>query len=282
MTRALILLLCPLVAQAAEVDHSAHAAPEPAAQVDHSAHTAAPGDDNEQATQATVPLIDVSASSDAHAHVMSEHGASLNFLILGERFEQTDSDEALWELQGWLGYDYDKLWLKTEGEYDTESDATERSEVQLLYSRAIAPFWDVQAGLRRDEVSAESRTYATIGLMGLAPYWFEIDAAAFVSEAGDLSARLEAEYELRFTQKLLLQPRLELNYSFADDTELLLGEGVSEASFGLRLRYEWRRELAPYLGVEWARSYGSTAALLRAAGEERSDTRVVAGLRFWY
>ena len=154
--------------------------------------------------------------------------------------------------------------------------------MQLLYSRAIAPFWDLQAGLRHDDVDGAARAQAALGLMGLAPYWFELDAAAFISEDGDLSARFEAEYELRFTQRLLLQPRVELNYSFADTPELQIGKGFSEASFGLRLRYEVLREFAPYLGVEWTRAYGNTANLLRSAGVDAADTRVVAGLRFWY
>lgn len=253
-----LLLLCPASLLAAEHDHGAQ-------EVD--------------ASVSTEPSPDL---ADAHAHMLAEHGASLNFLVLGERVEQRDDDTQLWELQGWLGYDRDKMWLKTEGEYDTDANATEHGEVQLLYSRAIAPFWDVQLGLRHDDVGSDARSHVAIGLMGLAPSWFEIDAAAFISDAGDVSTRLEAEYELRFTQRLLLQPRLELNYSFGDDAAMQVGKGMSEASFGLRLRYEWRREFAPYAGVEWARAYGDTATLLRAAGDDSSDTRFVAGVRFWY
>lgn len=272
MKRASLLLLLPLAVNAAEHDHAAQA-------IDHTEHQAS----SPAEAGGLAPTQPAAVTEDeAHSHLMSEHGGSLNFLVLGERFEQGDDDSAVWELQGWLGYDYDKLWLKSEGEYDTQANRTERSEVQALYSRAIAPFWDLQAGLRRDDAGSEARTYGVIGLMGLAPYWFELDAAAFVSEQGKLSARLEAEYELRFTQKLLLQPRLELNYSFADDAQMRIGEGPGKASFGLRLRYEIRREFAPYLGVEWERAYGATAALLRAAGDEREHLRVVAGLRFWY
>ena len=291
MKRALGLLLVPFFAQAAEHDHSAHTAPVPApaathdhsapiaepAPVDHSAHTTA--------AQPAAPVVAVQPPPElaaSHAHMMAEHGASLNFLLIGERFEQSDEDTQAWELQGWLGYDRDKLWLKTEGEYDTKAHATEHSEVQLLYSRAIAPYWDLQAGLRRDDAGSSTRTHAVIGLMGLAPYWFELDAAAFISEDGELSTRFEAEYELRFTQKLLLQPRVELNYSFADAPAFAVGEGVSEVVLGLRLRYELRREFAPYLGVEWSRSFAGTATLLRATGRDREDTQIVAGLRFWY
>ena len=253
-----LMLLCPVALCAAEHDHGAQQNPVPVS---------------------TEPAPDL---AEAHEHMLAEHGASLNFLVLGERFEQRDDDTQLWELQGWLGYDRDKLWLKTEGDYDTDARSTEHSEMQLLYSRAIAPFWDLQMGLRHDRADGADRSHVALGFMGLAPSWFEIDAAAFISDAGDVSARLEAEYELRFTQRLLLQPRIELNYSFDDDASMQVGEGLDEASFGLRLRYEWRRELAPYLGLEWARAYGATASLLRAAGDDSSEARVVAGLRFWY
>lgn len=281
MKRALWLLLFPLAAQAAEPDHSAHtaAAPEPAPAVhDHSTN----------ATGTLVTPEPAPALAEAHEQLMPEHGDSLNYLVLGERFERTDDDALQWDLQAWLGYDRSKLWLKTEGEHASGAGDDDSSEVQLLYSRAVAPYWDLQGGVRRVRLRGEplrrdtTRSYAVLGVQGLAPYWFEVDAAAFMSEKGDLSARFEAEYELRFTQKLLLQPRLELNYSFADDPALGVGEGMSEASFGLRLRYELRREFAPYIGIEWSRAFGGTANLLRAAGEDQHESRIVGGLRFWY
>jgi copper resistance protein B len=215
--------------------------------------------------------------------LMQEHGGARTGLILGERFEYLpELDSLRWEGQGWYGSDLNKLWLKTEGEYDTETDDLERGEAQLLYSRAVAPYWDLQAGLRVDDGEGPRRHYAALGLMGLAPYWFELDLAAFLSERGDLSARLEAEYELRFTQRLILQPRLELDYDFADDPAAGIGQGVSEASLGLRLRYEWRREFAPYIGVERHEVHGGTAALFDAAGRDTQETSWVVGLRFWY
>jgi copper resistance protein B len=305
MKRALWLLLFPLAVHAAEhdhsaqipapasepaaVDHSAHT-PAPADPVDHSAHTPAPAEVDHSAHMPQAPDVAVErdnspAMQEARHMGLMMHGDSLNFLVLGERFEQLEDDGAtsrVWEAQGWLGYDHDKLWFKTEGAYDVDDDRTEHSEVQALYSRAVAPFWDMQLGLRRDDIGSAARHYAAFGMQGLAPYWFEVDAAAFVSEQGDVSARLEAEYELRFTQKLLLQPRLELNYSFADDQEFGVGQGFSETAFGLRLRYEIRREFAPYVGVEWSRAYGNTAMLLHAAGQDREELSVVAGLRFWY
>jgi copper resistance protein B len=265
MKRALCLLLFPLAAGAAEQDHSAHTAAAPAA-----------------APTVAVERDDSPAMQEARHMNMLMHGDSLNFLVLGDQFEHTDDDSLQWDLQGWLGYDRDRLWFKAEGAHATAAGAYDQGEVQVLYGRAIAPFWDLQLGLRRADAGRDSRTYAVLGVQGLAPYWFELDASAFISEEGDLSARFEAEYQLRFTQRVLLQPRFELDYSFADDPGFGVGEGVSEASFGLRLRYELRREFAPYIGVEWSRAFGGTADLLRLAGEERHESRVVAGLRFWY
>jgi copper resistance protein B len=272
MKRALWLLLLPLAANAAEHDHSATQAPAPA-EHDHSAH-AAPA--------VTVERDNSPAMQEARHMNMVMHGDALNFLVLGDRLEQTDDDALQWDLQGWLGYDRDRLWFKTEGEHATGTNADDHSEVQLLYGRAVSPYWDLQAGLRRDDAGSAARNYAVFGMQGLAPYWFELDAAAFISEQGDVSARFEAEYELRFTQRVLLQPRFELDYSFGDDPALGVGEGISEASFGLRLRYEVQREFAPYVGIEWTHAYGGTADLLRIAGEDSSESRVVAGVRFWY
>jgi copper resistance protein B len=231
-----------------------------------------------------LPALAHAAAEHDHATqtLMREHGESLNFLVLGERFEQSDADTRAWEIQGWLGYDRDKLWLKTEGEYDTNANETEHSEIQLLYSRAVAPYWDLQAGLRRDDSNTRARSDVVLGVQGLAPYWFEIDAAVFLSEHGDVSTRFEAEYELKLTQRLILQPGFELNYSLADDIDDIDGAGSNEMALGLRLRYELLRELAPYVGVEWSRAWDGSAARLRAAGRNEEETRIVAGLRFWY
>ncbi len=191
-----------------------------------------------------------------------------------------EGDESLlWDAQGWWGGDLSKLWWKSEG--DIEDGDVGDAELQLLYSRAITAFFDVQAGVRQD-LEPDSRTYAVLGLQGLAPYWFELDAAAFVSEEGDVSARLEAEYDLLLTQRLVLQPRAETEVAFEDDPERGLGSGFTGVDLGLRLRYEIRRELAPYIGVEWSRALGETADLVRAAGGEDETTALVAGVRIWF
>lgn len=220
----------------------------------------------------------------AHVNRMM-HGGMANWLLMGDRLEHArhDGRDVLqWEAQGWYGTDEHKLWVKTEGEYDRDASATEHAELHMLYSRPVAPYWDLQAGLRHDDGDAGTVSYATIGILGLAPYWFETDAALFLSESGKWSTRLEVEYELRFTQRLILQPRLEVNHAFSEDDAASVLEGFNETSFGLRLRYELRREFAPYVGVEWWRANGGAAADLRRAGQDDSESRIVAGLRLWY
>lgn len=192
------------------------------------------------------------------------------------------SDLLVWDLQGWIGGDFDKLWLKSEGEYLSEEGAFEAAELQALYSRAISPFFDFQVGVRHDFEPRPTRTFGVIGVQGLAPYWFEIDAAAFISDDGDVSARLEAEYHLLITQRFVMQPRAELNFAVQDVAELGIGSGLSSAEIGLRMRYEIKREIAPYVGVSWERLVGATADLGREEGENISSASFVVGIRLWY
>lgn len=201
--------------------------------------------------------------------------------LQADRFEYAEAADALvWDLQGWVGDDYHKIWAKAEGEY--ADSAAEESEIQLLYSRAWTAFFDWQAGIRYDADPSPSRTQLVLGLQGLAPQWFEIDAAFFLSEDGDLSGRIEAEYDLLLTQRLVLQPRFELEASANDVSELGIGSGIGSAEIGLRLRYEWHRKFAPYIGVNWTRLYGRSADLVTAAGDDASDTSVILGVRLWY
>ncbi len=200
-----------------------------------------------------------------------------------DQFEWQDAEGAdalSWDAQAWFGKDLHKLWIKTEGEFI--DGQAEDAEVQLLYSRAIAPYWDLQAGWRRDIRPSPERDWFALGVKGLAPYFFEIDAQLFVGEAGRLGARFKAEYELLFTQRLVLTPELELNWYSGDDPGRGLGSGLSDASLGLRLRYEIRREFAPYIGVEWSRVFGATADFTEAEGGDIQDTRLVAGIRAWF
>jgi copper resistance protein B len=230
-------------------------------------------------------VLDPEATVAVRHHMQEHHGGGRISYVEGERFEYQSNEGDpvfLWDAQGFFGGDLNKLWVKTEGEYDFAADEFEEAEVQALFSRAIGSFWDIQAGVRRDFAPFEDRTYGVVGVQGLAPYLFEIDAAFFVSGHGDVTARIETEYEFLLTQRLVLQPRAELNFAMQDVPELETGSGLSTAEAGLRLRYEIRREFAPYVGVSWERSVGDTADFARAAGEDLSKISLVAGLRFWF
>lgn len=236
----------------------------------------------QDAADAYYPPQDMQAARAALKHGV---GGAKHTFVLADRFEyQTNEGDGLvlWDAQGWYGGDRDKLWVKSEGEYAFDADTFEEAEVQALWSRAIAPFFDVQAGIRHDFDPDPSRTYGVIGIQGLAPYQFEVDAAAFLSDKGDASARIEAEYELLLTQRLILQPRAEIELAAQDVPELGIGAGVTKGQAGLRLRYEIKREIAPYVGVAWKRSFGETANFARAAGENVESISFVVGIRLWY
>jgi len=184
------------------------------------------------------------------------------------------------DAQAWIGKDLHKFWLKAEAE--RVGADTEEAEVQALYSRAIAPYWDLQVGWRHDFRPEPTRDWLAFGVEGLAPYWFEVEAAAFVGESGRLAARLKAEYEFMFTQQLVLSPELEVNFHSKDDPEVGIGSGLSDLELGLRLRYEIRREFAPYIGVNWTRKFGQTADYAREEGEDTEDVQLVVGVRAWF
>lgn len=190
-------------------------------------------------------------------------------------------DSLNWDAQGWIGEDYNKLWIKTEGE-KVFGGRLEEAEVQVLYSRLIHPFWDIQVGGRYDARPQPQRGFGVIGLQGLAPYFFEVDAAGFVSHEGDVSARLKAEYELLLTQKLILQPSAEFNLAAQQVEKLGIGSGLTDVELGLRLRYEFVREFAPYVGVSWERKIGKTADFARDEGEDVDALSLVTGVRFWF
>lgn len=225
---------------------------------------------------------DNDAQALARRALYGEHGGGLNWFVLADRFEYQSNDGSptlLFDGQGWWGTDRNKLWLKSEIEYDFSVNRFEEAELQALWSRPIARYFDVQAGVRRDFAPDPSRNYAVIGIQGLAPYWFEIDAAVFVSGHGDVTARVEAEYDFLLTQRLIAQPRTELNFAAQDIAALGIGSGLSTAELGLRLRYEIRREFAPYVGVNWKRAVGDTADFARLAGDDPGSVSLVAGVR---
>jgi copper resistance protein B len=210
--------------------------------------------------------------------------ADIYYFLQDDRLEAGfggGEDIITWDGQGWIGGDWNKLWVKTEGE-GVQGETPEDAEVQLLYSRTISPFWDLQAGGRYDLQPDPERAHAVIGIQGLAPQWFEVDAAAFLSDKGDATFRVEVEYEWLLTQRLILQPRVEINAAAQSIPELGLGSGINNSEMGLRLRYEIRREIAPYIGISWKKAWGDTADIARAGGAETSSLYFVAGLRLWY
>ena len=179
-----------------------------------------------------------------------------------------------------FGRDYDKLVLKAEGEI--ASGKLQDARTEALWSHAISTFWDTQLGVRHDSGIGPNRTWLAFGMQGLAPYWFEVDAAAYVGSGGRTALRLGAEYELLVTQRLIVQPRIEANFYGKSDADRGIGKGFSDLTTGVRVRYEFSRQFAPYVGVEWANQFGETADLRRAAGEPTRSTRYVAGVRFWF
>jgi copper resistance protein B len=197
-----------------------------------------------------------------------------------EAVKTDDNTSTTYDLQAWYGRDFDRAVLKAEG--DLDSGSLEDARTELLWGHAIASYWDMQLGARFDSGEGPNRSWLAFGVQGLAPYWFEVDTTAYLGEQGRTALSLEAEYELLLTQKLILQPRVEADVYGKSDVERGLGSGLSDLSLGLRLRYEIRREIAPYLGVEWARKFGETEDLAQAAGEDIRETRFVAGLRFWF
>jgi copper resistance protein B len=185
-----------------------------------------------------------------------------------------------YDVRGWYGRDYRRVLLKAEG--DLNAGKLEEATTSLYWSQAFASFWDAHLGLRHDSGTAPDRNWLSVGVEGLAPYWFDVDATLNVGDKGRTLLSVEAEYELLLTQRLILQPRLAFDLRHKEDVASELGSGLSQVVAGLRLRYEIRREFAPYLGIEWTGSYAGTADYLRNAGEDPMQVRAVAGMRAWF
>ena len=207
----------------------------------------------------------------------------LLFTPMIDKLEWRDSDEGefwAWDADIWLGKDIDKLWFKTEGEY--VDGATESAFSELFYSRAIATYWDLQAGWRHDFKPEPSRDWFAFGFKGLAPYFFEVDATLYAGGNDAIAGRLDVEYAILFTQRLILSPELELDFYSNDDFARGIGSGLSTLELGLRLRYEIRREFAPYIGINWEKKLGNTADLARDEGDQTGDLQAVLGVRAWF
>lgn len=275
----------------AHAGHGEAAAPPPARSEDPHAghHSPAPVEPGNAPPPPTA--TDHAADQVYGAEVMAAARRQLSFEHGGMRYTKVMIDEAeyrpsskgdafAWEGEGSFGGDINRFVLRSRGE--AESGDVHRAEVEALYSRAIDPYFNFEAGVRQDFQPRPRRTYAALGVSGVAPYWFEVKATGYLSNKGDASARLEGSYDLRLTQKLIAAPKLELNLNAQHVPELGLGAGLSTVEAGLRLRYEIRPEFAPYIGVFHERGVGDTADYARAAGEAVRDTRFVAGVRAWF
>jgi len=218
----------------------------------------------------------------AHAQAMEPGQPFGRFLAEQLEYRTGDGESGVnWDAEAWIGNDDHKAWFKTEGEKPTDGKL-EKGEVQALYVRRISDFFDAQVGVRYDVKPEPSRGFAVLGVQGLAPYFIEIDAAVFLSHEGEASARFKAEYDLPITQRLVLQPKLEVNAALQDVPDRHVGQGFNNVELGLRLRYELVREFAPYVGVNWDRKLGETADFARRDGERTATLSLVAGVRFWF
>lgn len=287
----LTLAACPAAAQSHRHDMPSPA--EPAAQTDaHADHAmpdmtvpAAPAGDAPPSVPATYAdrVWGPEAMRASRARLAAEHGGARFTQLhveLAEVAVRDGRDGYRWDAEGWYGGDVDRIVVKSDG--GGGFDGAVEADVQALYSRAIGPYFDLQAGIRQDLGDGRSRTYAALGIEGLAPYWLQVDATAFLSDRGEAIAEVTGLYDQRITQRLILQPRLDIDLAAQDSRVIGVGAGLSRIAAGLRLRYEVAREFAPYIGVRWDRSLGRTARYARAAGDDPDSVDVVAGLRFWF
>lgn len=262
----LCLLALPLLAQAADMNMDM-AKPQPQAELrDPNAYS-----DGYQKGEGPYAI------KDAPMHMGDEH----NFAhLLADTFEWGDGGSGAYDVKGWYGGTYDRVLLKAEGDYSHSRLQDARTE--LLWDHAISPFWNTQLGVRSDNGQGPARQWLAFGVEGLAPYWFDLEVTAYLGDNGRSALRFESEYELLLTQRLILQPKAELNIYGKSDPERGIGSGVSDASLGLRLRYEITRQFAPYVGVQYSRKLGNTADLARHEGEDPGETQWLAGVRFWF
>ncbi|WP_369807894.1 copper resistance protein B [Phenylobacterium sp. CCH9-H3] len=268
-------------AQAAPADHSAmpgmNSAPAATADIPKTPPPPPPTD------RAADRFFSAAAMDSAVAELRREHGAVITskFMTnLAEYQARKGADGYTWDAQAWFGGDINRFVLKSEGE-GTRGEGLEAAELQALYSRAVGVYTDVQVGIRQD-FEPRNRTYATVGFESLFPYWFDVEGAVFLSNKGELLGRFEGSYDVRLTNRLILQPRAEFNLAAQNTVETKTGSGLSNAELGLRLRYEVRREFAPYIGVSWDRKFGKTADYARALGEDVEATSFVMGVRAFF
>ncbi|MGO1068937.1 copper resistance protein B [Lysobacter sp. CA199] len=270
-----------------KMDHSNMGPSAPPATVDHSKMVHPPEAQSQAPTAPREPIpaptqADRAAAFPPLSHHM-QHASELNHYVLFNRLEAVEAEHGgaqAWEGQAWIGNDTDRLWLRSEGE--RERGRTESADLEALYGRAISPWWDLVVGAKHDFRPRRSQTWAAIGVQGMSPYKFEVAATAYVGPSGRSALNFEAEYELLLTNRLILQPLIEVEVSGKQDPRRGVGSGLSTLEAGLRLRYEITRRFAPYLGISRERAFGGTADYRRDEGEGIDDTRWVAGVRVWF
>lgn len=221
---------------------------------------------------AAFPVID---------HAAMQHAPSINSLLLVDRLEHWDGRHGTgqaWEATGWIGGDINRVWLRSEGE--RSGGRTDAADLEVLYGRSISPWWDVLAGVKQDFRPADARTWAALGIQGLAPYKFETSATLYAGSGGQLMATAEVEYEVLLSNRLILQPMVEATLAARDEPAQRIGRGLNKVEAGLRLRYEFSRRFAPYIGISHERLFGATAD--HADDSHVRDTRWVAGVRMWF
>jgi copper resistance protein B len=223
------------------------------------------------------PTAPADAPPPTAAHDM--HDDAVYGYLLFDHLEAGEGTQS-WKAQGWLGTDLHRLWLRSEGE--RRDGRLEHADVELLHGRPLSAWWDLLAGARHDVGAGGTRDFLAVGVRGLAPYKIEVAATAYFGDSGRIAARIELEYEARLTRRLALQPSIEANLQGREDAQRGLGAGLSTLESGLRLRYEFARGFAPYIGVVREHAFGGTAGLRRAAGQAAAETRLVAGLRAWF
>lgn len=249
--------------------------------MDHSKH-ASP--DASQPKTPIPPITDADrAAANRPLHHTMSHGSSLHQFYRLDRLETWDADHGTglhWEAEAWIGTDTDRLWLRSAGE--REDGGTHAADLEVLYGRSISAWWDVVAGVRHDFKPGDSRSFAAVGVMGLAPQKFEVEATFYAGEGGQTAFVVEAERELLLTNRLVLQPVVEAEFHGKTERERGIGSGLGSIEAGLRLRYEITRRFAPYVGIVHERSFGRTADLQREGGEGTGETHAVLGVRVWF
>ena len=248
---------------------------------DHSAHLSpAPGQPKEPIPPVTQADREAAFPAGLEGHAV--HDRSFNYFVLFDQLEwqQGGGGGVTLENTSWLGGDINRLWLRTDAE--SHDGRLESASVHALWGHSFSRWWDVVAGVRQDFRPGDPQTWAAVGIQGLAPYWFEVEATGYVGASGRTQARFEAEYDLLLTNRLVLQPIVQLDVYGKDDPERGIGAGLSSIEAGVRLRYEFRREFAPYIGLTWDRKLFGTADFARADGEDVGKARLAVGLRAWF